>query len=208
MRHRHLERYLSAPLTFLTAVAQRTTRIRLGTSVIPLRFEHPIALAEAAATADLLSDGRLELGLSSGYTQGEAVFSKVYGELAGSTLRADVDAKLGRFREALRGDVLATVEEPSPLGEPGTELTVQPLRPSLSDSLYYGAGAPAGAERTGRQGLRLQLSTVNTEASALSFEDAQAEAIRVYRAAHAEVTDRLIRAGQPAGPAHPQRSGR
>ncbi|MCI4658804.1 LLM class flavin-dependent oxidoreductase [Cryobacterium zhongshanensis] len=189
VRHRHLEKYLSSPLTFLSVVAQHTEGIRLGTSVTPLRFENPVRLAEEAATADLLTGGRLEVGLSSGYAQSEGIFGPVYGAITGS-LREEADARLASFRSALRGDTLAVADASFPAFPAGTPLTAQPLSPTLSDRLYYGAGATPSAVRTGRQGLRLQLSTLNTEPSDLSFEEAQLESITAYRAAHASVTER------------------
>jgi alkanesulfonate monooxygenase SsuD/methylene tetrahydromethanopterin reductase-like flavin-dependent oxidoreductase (luciferase family) len=54
------------PLMILAAAAQRTSRIRLGTAVALLPLHHPAALAEAAATADILSDGRIEFGVGRG----------------------------------------------------------------------------------------------------------------------------------------------
>src|SRR5437868_2417171 len=56
----HFSRQL-APLPALTAAAQATTTLRLGTLVLDNDFRHPAALAKEAATLDLLSDGRLEL---------------------------------------------------------------------------------------------------------------------------------------------------
>src|SRR6266436_9111229 len=54
---------LAAPLMVLAAAAQRTARIRLGTAVTLLPLHSPIKMAEEAATADILSDGRLEFGV-------------------------------------------------------------------------------------------------------------------------------------------------
>lgn len=57
---------LAAPLMVLAAAAQRTLRIRLGTAVTLLPLHNPVKIAEEAATADILSDGRLEFGVGRG----------------------------------------------------------------------------------------------------------------------------------------------
>ena len=57
---------MSSPLIVATALAQRTQRIRLGLAVALLALQHPLRLAEDAATVDLLSQGRLELGVGRG----------------------------------------------------------------------------------------------------------------------------------------------
>ncbi len=54
------------PLMILAAAAQRTNRIRLGTAVTLLPLNHPVKLAEEAATADILSGGRIEFGVGRG----------------------------------------------------------------------------------------------------------------------------------------------
>src|SRR5437899_7654225 len=65
----HLNRafsILADPLMVVAAAAQRTTRIRLGTAVTLLPLHNPIKIAEEAATADILSNGRLEFGVGRG----------------------------------------------------------------------------------------------------------------------------------------------
>ncbi len=57
---------LADPLMVLAAAAQRTTRIRLGTAVTLLPLHHPVKIAEEAAIADILSNGRLEFGVGRG----------------------------------------------------------------------------------------------------------------------------------------------
>ena len=57
---------LADPLMVLAAAAQRTQRIRLGTAVTLLPLHNPVKMAEEAATADILSDGRLEFGVGRG----------------------------------------------------------------------------------------------------------------------------------------------
>jgi probable F420-dependent oxidoreductase len=59
------------PMTLLGYLAARTSRIRLGTSVIVLRMRNPFVVAKQAATLDLLSNGRFTLGLGAGYSEPE-----------------------------------------------------------------------------------------------------------------------------------------
>src|SRR6266567_4122875 len=61
--HGFADGYLPAPLTFCAAIAARTRRARIGTAVVVSPLIPPHALAEQAAVVDILSDGRLELGL-------------------------------------------------------------------------------------------------------------------------------------------------
>src|SRR5438876_9575771 len=68
VEHHFLEEYshCTAPEVFLGAATQRTRRIRLGHGIVQLPSNHPIRVAERVATLDLLSGGRVELGLGEG----------------------------------------------------------------------------------------------------------------------------------------------
>ena len=65
VEHHFLEEYShsSAPEVFLAAASQRTERIRLGHGIIQLTTNHPARVAERVSTLDLVSHGRVELGL-------------------------------------------------------------------------------------------------------------------------------------------------
>lgn len=78
--------------TTLTALAQATTRLRLGTLVTGIHYRHPAVLANMAAALDIISDGRLELGIGAGWNQRE---SGAYGIELGT-----VKQRLDRFEEA------------------------------------------------------------------------------------------------------------
>ena len=75
VEHHFLEDFArcSAPEVFLGAVSQHTRTIRIahGVAVLPMPFNHPIRVAERAATLDILSRGRLDLGTGRGTTLSE-----------------------------------------------------------------------------------------------------------------------------------------
>ncbi len=75
----------------LSALAQATTRIRIGTMVNGMHFRHPAVTAAMAASLDIVSGGRLELGLGAGWNQDEA---GAYGIDLGT-----VDERMTRFEE-------------------------------------------------------------------------------------------------------------
>jgi alkanesulfonate monooxygenase SsuD/methylene tetrahydromethanopterin reductase-like flavin-dependent oxidoreductase (luciferase family) len=81
---------LSNPLMAVPVIAERTRRIRIGTAVTLLPLHHPLACAEQAATADVLSGGRLEFGVGRG-----SIPSQFHG------FRVPVSENRGRFAEAL-----------------------------------------------------------------------------------------------------------
>jgi alkanesulfonate monooxygenase SsuD/methylene tetrahydromethanopterin reductase-like flavin-dependent oxidoreductase (luciferase family) len=189
VRVRHFEQFLSSPMTLLSAVAQRTSRIRFGTGVIPLRYEDPIRLAEDAATVDLLSGGRLELGVSSGIGGFAPILDPVFGETARS-FSDEAQHRLERLRSALAGVPVAHSGKGF-MSIPGdTDLTVTPAAPGLADRIWYGPGSLASAIRTGEQGLDVHVSTLNGEETGQSFAAGQASQLRAYKSAFA---------GSPAG---------
>jgi alkanesulfonate monooxygenase SsuD/methylene tetrahydromethanopterin reductase-like flavin-dependent oxidoreductase (luciferase family) len=61
----------SKPELVLAAAAERTRRLRLGLAVVPLPYHHPVHVAERVATLDLLSGGRLEVGIGRGFSPAE-----------------------------------------------------------------------------------------------------------------------------------------
>jgi alkanesulfonate monooxygenase SsuD/methylene tetrahydromethanopterin reductase-like flavin-dependent oxidoreductase (luciferase family) len=176
---RHFDNYLSSPLPFFAAVAQHTETISLGSAVIPMRYQEPILLAEAAATADLLSGGRLRLAVSSGTNTWDAVFGAV-----GTDARTEGQRRLARFLAALAGDVLHTVTEESPAGPAmGSQLRATPHSPGLRERIHYGSGHVASAVGAAAQRLRLITGTILHDVTDETFAEYQARLIAEYRAA-------------------------
>src|SRR5947208_16694359 len=91
---------LANPLMMVPVIAQRTRRIRIGTAVTLLPLQHPLTTAEQAATADVLSGGRLEFGVGRG-----SIPSQFHG------FRVPVAENRARFDEALEIIRLAWTKE-------------------------------------------------------------------------------------------------
>jgi alkanesulfonate monooxygenase SsuD/methylene tetrahydromethanopterin reductase-like flavin-dependent oxidoreductase (luciferase family) len=106
--------YLSSLMPMMAAVAARTKQLKVGSFVLLAPFQHPLRLAEDAALVDVLSNGRLRLGIGVGYRQEEFdVFQIPRKERLGRTLetieimkrawtgeRFDFEGKYFRFRNA------------------------------------------------------------------------------------------------------------
>lgn len=183
VRHRHLQYGISSPVAVLAAASQRTSRIELGTAVIPLGWENPLRLAEDLATVDIPSGGRLNPGVSVGppmhYDQ---VKSALYPDTA------DVeDFSYERVRRLL-GFVR---------GEPATDFSgvegfevfsdrVQPHSPGLGRRLWYGAGSVRSAQWAGENGMNLLTSSVVKAEESADFAQIQLSHIRAFRAHHPE----------------------
>jgi alkanesulfonate monooxygenase SsuD/methylene tetrahydromethanopterin reductase-like flavin-dependent oxidoreductase (luciferase family) len=184
VRVRHFEEFPSSPLTLLAAIGQHTSRIRLGTGVIPLRYEDPIRLAEDASTVDLLSGGRLELGVSSGIPQFAPIFEQVF-DRSDLSYAEESQRRLGRLLAALRGERVADSGAGFMSIPPDVALTVTPAAPGLADRVWYGPGSLRSAIRTGELGLDIHVSTLNSEETGDLFAVGQAKQLRAYRTAFA-----------------------
>src|ERR1700753_347637 len=65
-RVHHFARQLASPFPLLAAIGAKTSKIEIGTGVIDMRYENPLYMVEDAGAADLISGGRLQLGISRG----------------------------------------------------------------------------------------------------------------------------------------------
>jgi alkanesulfonate monooxygenase SsuD/methylene tetrahydromethanopterin reductase-like flavin-dependent oxidoreductase (luciferase family) len=186
VRVHHFARQLASPFPLLAAMAARTSRIELGTGVIDMRYENPLYMAEEAAAADLLSDGRLQLGVSRGSPETALRGSEAFGYVP-ATAGGDADLareKTALFLAALRG---ATVVDADPrmLGGTAGRLAIQPQSPGLAERIWWGSGTRATAEWTAEQGMNLMSSTLLVEDTGVPFDELQAEQIARFRTAWA-----------------------
>jgi alkanesulfonate monooxygenase SsuD/methylene tetrahydromethanopterin reductase-like flavin-dependent oxidoreductase (luciferase family) len=193
VRVHHFATQLASPFPLLAAMAARTSRIELGTGVIDMRYENPLYMAEEAAITDLISNGRLQLGLSRGSPETALRGAEAFGNIpaAGSTDADDARERTARFRRAISGAGMAPAN-PQFTGN-NNLLAIQPQSPGLSERIWWGSGTRATAKWTGEQGMNLMSSTLLTEDTGADFGDLQAEQIDIFRTAWAE-------AGHPGTP--------
>lgn len=158
---------LPSPLVFLSYVAARTRSIRLGTGIITLPLEQPIRVAEDAAVLDLLSGGRLELGIGSG---GTASSFAAFG-LDSAQRGAISGANLDLVRHALKGGDLGGGNQLHPEGKP------------LLDRIWQATFSVEGGARAGAAGDGLMLSRTQPRAKdnpGASLADLQHPIIDAY----------------------------
>lgn len=182
-RVHHFARQLASPFPLLAAVGARTNRIEIGTGVIDMRYENPLYMAEDAGAADLISGGRLQLGVSRGSPEQVIDGFRYFGYVpAEGSDHADMAREHTRvFLEVIQGVGFA---EPNPrpmFPNPPGLLPVEPHSPGLRDRIWWGAGSRATAEWTAAQGMNLMSSTLLTEDTGVPFHQLQAEQIQRFR---------------------------
>lgn len=176
VRQRHLERGVSSAATFLAAATQRTSRIGLGTAVIQLGYENPFRLAEDLATVDVLSGGRLNIGVSAG----PAPFAHLLRDFLPVWPEAESRyAQAERLARALRSEPLSGQAEAG--NAAGDQIPrLQPFAQGLTDRLWYGGGSEASAIWAARNGWHLLTGNVITAEASEDFLDTQAGLIGLH----------------------------
>ncbi|OSM99054.1 LLM class flavin-dependent oxidoreductase [Lonsdalea populi] len=184
-RVHHFARQLSSPFPLLAAVGAKTRRIEIGTGVIDMRYENPLYMAEDAGAADLISGGRLQLGISRGSPEqvidGWRFFGyqPVEGETEADMARRHTEVLL----EALRGEGFAEPHPQPMFPNPPGLLRLQPFSEGLRERIWWGAGSNATAVWAAGLGMNLQSSTLKDDETGEPFHIQQAKQIRAYREA-------------------------
>jgi alkanesulfonate monooxygenase SsuD/methylene tetrahydromethanopterin reductase-like flavin-dependent oxidoreductase (luciferase family) len=194
-RVHHFARQLASPFPLLAAVGARTSRIEIGTGVIDMRYENPLYMAEDAGAADLISGGRLQLGISRGSPEQVIDGFRYFGHVPAD---GEDHAAMARDHTRVLLEVLTGVgfAEPNPrpmFPNPPGLLRIEPHSPGLRDRIWWGAGTRATAEWVATQGMNLMSSTLLTEDTGVPFHQLQAEQIERFRDAWRE-------AGHPREP--------
>ena len=187
-RVHHFARQLGSPFPLLAAAGARTKRIELGTAVIDMRYENPLYMAEDAGAADLISGGRLQLGISRGSPEQVIDGYKHFGYVPAEG-QTDADMARGHaevFLEVIQGKGFAQPNPRPMFPNPPGLLRLEPYSEGLRDRIWWGAATTPTAQWAGRLGMNLQSSTLVMAESNKPFHVQQAEQIAAFRAAWAE----------------------
>jgi alkanesulfonate monooxygenase SsuD/methylene tetrahydromethanopterin reductase-like flavin-dependent oxidoreductase (luciferase family) len=182
-RVHHFARQLSSPFPLLAAIGAKTSRIEIGTGVIDMRYENPLYMAEDAGAADLISGGRLQLGISRGSPEQVIDGFRYFGYApAEGSDHADMAREHARvFLEVIRGEGFAQPNPRPMFPNPPGPLRIEPHSPGLRDRIWWGAGSRRTAGWAAEQGLNLMSSTLLTEDTGVPFHQLQAEQIQRFR---------------------------
>ncbi|TDW51611.1 alkanesulfonate monooxygenase SsuD/methylene tetrahydromethanopterin reductase-like flavin-dependent oxidoreductase (luciferase family) [Flavobacterium sp. 270] len=184
-RVHHFAKQLASPFPLLSAIGAKTSQIEIGTGVIDMRYENPLYMVEDAGAADLISEGRLQLGISRGSPEQVIDGWRSFGY---EPMDGETDAEMGRrkvleFLQRLNGEGFA---EPNPnpmFPNPPGLLRLEPYSEGLRERIWWGAASNATAVWAAENGMHLQSSTLKYDENGKPFHIQQAEQIRLYKEA-------------------------
>jgi alkanesulfonate monooxygenase SsuD/methylene tetrahydromethanopterin reductase-like flavin-dependent oxidoreductase (luciferase family) len=184
-RVHHFARQLSSPFPLLAAIGARPTRIEIGTAVIDMRYENPFYMFEDSGAADLISNGRLQLGISRGSPE-QVIdgwrhfgYTPPEGQSDGDMARNHTQV----FLDLLKGQGFARPNPRPMFPNPPGLLRLEPYSEGLRDRIWWGSASNATAVWAAQNAMNLQSSTLKEDESGEPFHVQQARQIRAYRKA-------------------------
>lgn len=184
-RVHHFAAQLASPFPLLSAIGAKTSKIEIGTGVIDMRYENPLYMVEDAGAADLISEGRLQLGISRGSPEQVIEGWRYFGY---EPKEGENDADMGRskameFLERLDGVGFAQPNPTPMFPNPPGLLRLEPYSKGLRERIWWGAASNATAVWAAENRMHLQSSTLKFDESGKPFHVQQAEQIRLYKEA-------------------------
>jgi probable F420-dependent oxidoreductase len=164
-----------APLVALMAAASVTTHLHVGTLVLDNDYRHPVMLAKEAATLDMLSSGRFELGIGAGWLRSEY-------EQAGMTYDP-AGVRISRLEEALH--IIKGLFNDAPLSFSGQHYTIRELTgfptPAQRPPILIGAGHKRMLTLAGREADMVGILTSSVASGTLSDDPTERLAASVQQ---------------------------
>jgi len=187
-RVHHFAQQLASPFPLLAAIGAKTKRIEIRTGVIDMRYENPLYMVEDAGAADLISGGRLQLGISRGSPEQVIEGWRYFGFSPGE---GQSDADMGRrhaevFLELLKGEGFAKPNPRPMFPNPPGLLRLEPHSPGLRDRIWWGSASNATAVWAAQKGMNLQSSTLKADETGEPLHVQQVKQMRTFREAWRE----------------------
>ncbi|GAB3976359.1 LLM class flavin-dependent oxidoreductase [Actinoallomurus acanthiterrae] len=191
-RVHHFARQASSPFPLLAAIGTRTSRIEIGTGVIDMRYENPMYMAEDAGAADLIADGRLQLGISRGSPEQVIDGWRYFGY---APAEGETDADMARrhaetFLTVIEGEGFARPNPRPMFPNPPGLLRLEPHSEGLRDRIWWGSGSNATSVWAAKLGMNLQSSTLKDDETGEPLHVQQRKQIEAFREAWKEAGHR------------------
>ena len=182
-RVHHFARQLGSPAPLLAAVGAKTHKIEIGTGVVDMRYASPLGFAEDIGAADLISAGRLQLGVSRGSPEQVIDGWRYFGfEPADGETDADMARRHTEvFLKAVEGERFAQPNPRPMFPNPPGLLRIEPHSEGLRQRIWWGAGSDATARWAARMGMHLMSSTLKDDESGEPFHVQQRKQIDAFR---------------------------
>ncbi|HET6290892.1 MAG TPA: LLM class flavin-dependent oxidoreductase [Amycolatopsis sp.] len=187
-RVHHFARQAGSPFPLLSAIGARTSKIEVGTGVIDMRYENPMYMAEEAGATDLISGGRLQLGVSRGSPEqvidGWRYFG--YGPAEGQSPADMARQRTEVFLKLLDGEGFAQPNPRPMFPNPPGLLRLEPYSAGLRERIWWGSSSNATAVWAAERGMNLQSSTLKDDETGEPLHVQQRKQIEAYREAWKE----------------------
>ncbi|MGX9890517.1 LLM class flavin-dependent oxidoreductase [Streptomyces sp. NPDC002276] len=187
-RVHHFAQQAGSPFPLLAAIGARTSEIEIGTGVIDMRYENPLYMAENAGAADLISGGRLQLGISRGSPEQVVDGWRYFGYAPGE---GESGADMARrhaetFLKVIGGEGFAQPNPRPMFPNPPGLLRVEPHSEGLRERIWWGSSSNATAVWAAQLGMNLQSSTLKDDETGEPLHVQQRRQIEAYREAFKE----------------------
>lgn len=184
-RVHHFARQAASPFPLLAAIGARTSKIEIGTGVIDMRYENPLYMAEDAGAADLISGGRLQLGISRGSPEQVIDGWRYFGNTPrrarpARTWPADTPRPSSRCSTARASRSRTRGRCSQPAGSAAHRAALRGLR----ERIWWGSGSNATAVWAAKLGMNLQSSTLKDDETGEPLHVQQRKQIEAYREAY------------------------
>lgn len=183
-RVHHFANQIGSPFPLLSAIGAKTKKIEIGTGLIDMRYENPYYMAENASLTDIITQGRVQLGVGRGSPEQVLDGWKYFGyNNSEEEIKEVARQRTMEFLSLIEGKTFA---EPNPLPmfpqEPGL-LRLEPYSEGLRHRIWWGAGSQQTAIWAAEHGMNLQSSTLVNYESNEPFHIQQAKQLRAYKKA-------------------------